>query len=85
MANERDPRAMNPGLPPLERPLSDEERMYAHEIMDLGQQMLSTLEQLPKLRGRAVDPGSGIPPYELQCARTRVQEAVFWALQFLTQ
>jgi hypothetical protein len=60
--------------------------MYANEIIDLGHNMLATLNQLPMVRRLPAAPdGSRMVPYELQCARARVQEAVFWAIQFLAQ
>ena len=83
MGNERDPRAMNPTLGLLEHALSDEEKMYANEIIDLGNQLISCVDRIATIRGRTVDLEGRLRPPELQCARERVQEAVFWVVQFL--
>lgn len=85
MVNAPDPRAANPSLALMGRTLSEEEKLYANEIIDLGQQMIAAMDRLPMLRGHQIPSDHDeTRPYALHCARSRAQEAVFWALQFLT-
>lgn len=59
------------------RTLSNEEQMYVNEIKNLGEEMVSVFEKIAQMRGVR-------GPYQLDCARERVEEAVFWAVKFIS-
>lgn len=63
------------------RPLSQEERLQAHEILQLETEFLAALERCAVTKRYALADKA----YMLQQAQLRIREARFWALMFVGQ
>lgn len=76
MRSESDERVVNNVMRHEYRVLSDEEKLQITEIKDLGANFVAAVERIARASGRH--------PYQLVNARDRAEEAVFWAVKYIT-
>ena len=75
MESTADERVVNNVMRHGYRILSEEEKLQVRTTKDLGAQFVQSLTEIERLRGRS---------RELSIAREKMEEAVFWAVKFIT-